>query len=60
MTKKKDVGLPLNTIVTVVARKGDQVKIKDMEYGKALELLKRKTKFNYTFYQQGYCAEKEH
>ena len=56
---RKNNLLPLDTEITVVARWQKEVKLKDMTYEKALELLKRKSKYKYTFYQKGFCQIKE-
>ena len=56
--KSKNQTLPLETIITVVARKGDKVYVKDMTYAKALESKKNNKSFHYTFYQKGYCEVK--
>ena len=55
---KAPVELSDSTVVTVVAESDNEIVVKDMPYGEAKALLKRKNKFKYKFYQQGYCAVK--
>lgn len=57
--KTKYLGLPPDTIITVVAQQGERIFIKDMKYSEALEKKKNNKKFKYRFYQKGYCYESE-
>jgi len=47
--------LPLETIITVVATKGETVIIKDMTFGEALKIDKS-AGWIYSNYQKGFCA----
>ena len=49
------VQLPGNTVITVVAKKGLENRVKDMPYSEALALRKKKSKYTFWFYQQGFC-----
>ena len=55
-TKKQE--LPLDTIIEVVAFKGDKVKITKMTFGTALFIDKSKG-WVYKNYQLGFCTMKE-
>lgn len=57
-SKKALLELPLETIITVVRIEGESIKRRDMTYKAAKELLTRKNKARYIFYQQGFCSIK--
>ena len=49
------IGLPYDTIIEVVATKGDQVIKKQISYGEALSMKKAKG-WIYSNYQKGFCS----
>ncbi len=59
--KKNDTGvvlLPKSTIIEVVSINGDKVYKKEMTYGEALKL-QRKKGWRYLLYQKGFCTIQE-
>ena len=52
--RKKDYNvLPINTMIEVIARNGDKIYKKEMEYGEALKMPKKKG-WTYQFFQLGF------
>jgi len=61
MAVKKDVdnfGLPLDTIIEVIATNGEKVIKREMTYREALAMKKKKG-WIYSNYQKGFCSMKE-
>ena len=57
---KKYYSLPLDTLVELVATKGDLVRKKQMTYAEALTYMKKPSKdWRFSIYQVGFCSMKD-